>query len=349
MDYTFDFESYAFANGKPDCRAHIRTHIEDFQVKENLAFTPTEEGEHVFLNIEKTAANTRWVADKLAEFCGLKPLAIGFAGLKDRHAVATQWFSVHLPGKEPPDWGLFAPQGVRIITQARHNKKLRRGALSHNDFRIVIRNLSGNVSGLNNRASVVAAEGVPNYFGPQRFGSGGGNLAKALAMFSATVKSRKRNKHDLYYSAARSFLFNAVLSHRVATGTWRQAVPGEVLMLDGSHSIFQVDAPDEPIQRRLDTHDIHCTGPLWGVSGNIAAGEARELEIHALAPFAEFRRGLEELGLKHDRRALRVRPHNFRFEHTEPDAAVISFSLPAGGYATSVLRELFLFSDCSHS
>lgn len=329
-----------FAHGQPALSGRLRAVPEDFQVHEEIPFTLDGVGEHVWLWVRKRGANTDWVARRLAEWAGVPLSAVSYAGLKDRHAVTEQWFSVHLPGRPEPDWSANPDPDFTVLNAVRHSRKLRRGTLSGNAFRITLRDLDGDPAELAARLQQVAATGAPNYFGEQRFGHEGGNLEHAEAMLRGVLKVRDRHQRGLYLSAARSALFNAVLARRVVEGAWNQPLPGEVLMLDGSHSIFAVADVDETIRQRIATFDLHPTGPLWGAGALRSSGPVRALEEAVAATLPVFRDGLAAAGLEQERRALRLAVRNATLEFPEPGAAVLGFRLPAGAYATTVLREL---------
>lgn len=334
-----------YVDGQPRLQGRLRTAPEDFQVREELDFTLDGIGEHVWLWVRKRGANTDWVAKRLAERAGISANAVSYAGLKDRHAVTEQWFSVHLPGKADPDWEANPHPDFTVLNAVRHSRKLRRGALSGNAFRITVRDLEGDPAELAARLERVAADGVPNYFGEQRFGREAGNLERAAAMFSGREKVRDRHQRGLYLSAARSALFNAVLAQRVVEGSWNRALPGEVLMLAGSHSIFTVEEIDETICQRVAAFDVHPTGPLWGAGELRSSGPVRELEEAATATSPIFRDGLAAAGLTQERRALRLMIGEAKLECPEPRTAILDFRLPAGAYATTVLRELLVALD----
>jgi tRNA pseudouridine13 synthase len=333
-------DSLPFAQGQPYVKGRIRTSPEDFQVREVLDFPLDGSGEHVWLWVRKRGANTDWVAKQLAAQAKVPPGAVSYAGLKDRHAVTEQWFSVHLPGKADPDWSTDPQPDFTVLQAVRHSRKLRRGALSGNTFHITIRDLEGDPAELANRWRRITAVGVPNYFGEQRFGREAGNLERAEAMFTGQAKVRDRHQRSLYLSAARSALFNAVLAKRVIAETWNQALPGEVLMLAGSHSIFVANEVDETLRQRIAEFDLHPTGPLWGAGELPSGGAIRELEEEVAATLPLFCDGLAAAGLKQERRALRLIPKDAVLEFPDPGSAVFAFDLPAGAYATTVLREL---------
>jgi len=324
----------------PEISGTIRTAPEDFQVDEDLGFEPDGAGEHVFLKIRKRNANTDWVARQIARVAGVRPGDVSYAGMKDRNAVTTQWFSVQLPGRDMPDWTPLLSDNLQVLSSLRNSRKLRRGALRGNRFMLVVRGLSAASSELEQRLQRIALQGVPNYFGEQRFGQDAGNLDKAEAMFTGKLKVRDRHVRGLYLSAARSQLFNQVLSQRVAAGTWNRALPGEALMLEGTHIVFVADTVDATIEQRLAALDIHPTGPLWGRGLSLARGQALAIEQAALAGFEIFRSGLEQAGLSQERRALRLPVADFQWQFPGNDSVQLSFRLPAGAYATSVLREL---------
>ncbi len=327
-------------HAQPRLQGRLRAAPEDFQVREELRFTLEGSGEHAWLWVRKRDANTDWVARRLAERAGVPAGAVGYAGLKDRHAVAEQWFSVHLPGRPEPNWADIDEADFAVLKAVRHSRKLRRGALTGNAFRIVIRELDGDPAEMVERLGLIAAVGVPNYFGEQRFGREGGNLERAAAMLRGEEKVRDHHRRGLYLSAARAALFNAVLARRVTDRTWNRALAGEVLMLDGSHSIFDAAELDDALRQRVAEFDLHPTGPLWGTGELRSGGSVRELEEAVAATLPAFRDGLAAAGLRQERRALRLTARDATLEFPDARTAVLNFRLPAGAYATTVLREL---------
>lgn len=265
---------------------------------------------------------------------------VSYAGLKDRNAETTQWFSVWLPVQPEPDWSLLNDENIHVMEVSRHSRKLRRGSLNGNDFRILVRDVEGDDKDLQIRIKNIQKTGVPNYFGEQRFGSNGLNLEKAEAMFGG-VKIKDRFKRSMYLSAARSWIFNNLLSQRVESNTWSDAIPGDVMLLDNSRSYFLLNEADDEIEQRLSEHDIHPSGPLWGKGELLSKGDIKAAELLLQEKFPLYTKGLEEKGLKQERRSLRLSVSDLNIEYDMHSKTLsLSFGLPAGGYATSVLREI---------
>ncbi len=340
-----DWRDLAYAAGPPLATGRLRTSPEDFRVVEDLGFAPSGDGDHVLLRLRKRGANTDWVARQVAAAAGVSPGRVSFAGLKDRHAVTEQTFSILLPGKGMPDWSALESSDLQVLEAVRNRRMIRRGGLKGNRFILVVRDLAA-VGGaappraaMDARLETLRVVGVPNYFGPQRFGLGGGNLSRALAIFGGATESRSY-KRGLYVSAARSYLFNRVLSARVAAGSWNRALPGEAVALEGTRSFFVAEVVDEAISRRLQAMDIHPTGPLWGLGESPAQDEALRAERDALADLGEWRAGLEAYGARANRRALRVTLRDLDWRWLDDGSLELAFGLPPGAYATSALREL---------
>jgi len=308
-------------------------------VTEQLSFEPQGSGQHVYLNIEKRNLNTDQVAESLANFAGVKSVAIGYAGLKDRQAITSQWFSVDLAGKSEPTWSEFNTDHVHVISIRRHNRKLKRGAIRQNHFQITLRDYCAEKNELDQRLEMIKLQGVPNYFGEQRFGREESNLVQFEKLMNGETRRIKRHQRSLYLSAARSMLFNLILSQRVAGKTWCSILPGEVLMLDGSHSVFRVESIDESILKRIAIFDVHPTAPLWGKGELMSTGQARDLEMQILQPYTHWCDFLQKAGLSLQRRALRVKVMDLTWQWQGHDV-ILTFSLPSGSYATAVLREL---------
>jgi tRNA pseudouridine13 synthase len=328
--------SWRRAHGGPVVAARARSIADDFQVTEVLGFDLSDDGEHDFLLVEKSNANTLWVARGLARQAKVPVRDVGYAGLKDRHAKTVQWFSVRRASGAGTDWDALDLPGVRVLQIGRNQRKLRPGAHSGNEFRIALRE----VCGIDDRLQAVLQHcrdlGVPNYFGEQRFGREVGNIDLARALFAG--KRLKRDERSLAISAARSLLFNEMLDRRVGSGTWNTLLPGDVASLDGSGSVFAVDEPDDVLLRRCREFDIHPSGALWGRGEAGSRAAVAELEKSVAAEHPDLAAGLETHA-EQSRRALRLSLGNFRWT-LDGDVLWLEFFLTGGGYATAVLREI---------
>lgn len=292
------------------------------------------------LQIEKTNLNTDDVVLHLAKTAGIRKLDVGYAGLKDKQAVTTQWFSLYLPGKPMPDWDQFKQDGLKIIRISKNERKLKTGAITSNRFQIILNNVNADKSGFEQGIAAIKATGVPNYFGEQRFGHAEQNLFRARDMLQGK-KVKSRYLRGVYYSALRSFLFNHVLSHRVKTHTWNVGLDGEAMALNGSRAFFVAEKMDAELARRIRDFDIHPSGPLPGKeSGELVCADAQRLEQQLLQPYADLCSGLVKSGLLAQRRSLRLPVADLEFDWLGDDRIQLDFSLPSGTYATSVLREL---------
>lgn len=333
------------AAGTPVLSARIRTAPEDFFVEEIDGFEASGSGEHLLLTVEKRGMNTAFAAKRIAAWAGVGEAAIGYAGLKDRHAVTRQRFSVHLPKRVAPDIDALQSDDLRVLAHVWHAKKLPRGALAGNRFVLRLREVTGDRAAIEDRLRTISDQGVPNYFGEQRFGRGGGNVVNALAMFAGRRVHRDQRTHLL--SAARSELFNRVLAARVAEGSWNRPLAGEVWMLDGSRSVFGPEPWNEALAERLARFDIHPSAPLWGQGALRSTEKALEMEQRVLSEemSLKLRSGLEKAGLRQERRATRLRPQALLWEWWEAGDLQLAFALPSGAYATTVLAELGEIAD----
>ncbi|QUN04830.1 tRNA pseudouridine(13) synthase TruD [Shewanella yunxiaonensis] len=327
--------------GKPHSCGNLRTYNEDFLVQELLPFAPTGEGEHHLLHIRKSGLNTAAVAEMLAKFAGVHPKEVTFAGQKDKNAVTEQWFGIRIPGKETPDWQQLNADNLQVLASHRHSKKLRIGALTGNRFTLILRELS-DPDDVQKRLQQIREHGVPNYFGEQRFGHQGGNITKAREMLAGR-KVKDRNKRSLYLSALRSMLFNAVTSTRLSQHS-QALLAGDCVMLAGSNSFFVAEQWDEVLKRRLAEQDIQLSAPLWGRGTPLCTGDALAFESRVLEAYADDLKGLEDVGLSQERRPLFLCPQAMSWSLI-PEGLKVSFVLPAGAYATSVLREVLDYTD----
>jgi tRNA pseudouridine13 synthase len=298
-------------------RATLKRLNEDFIVTELPLQLPCGEGEHIWLDIEKNGANTAFVAQQLAEAAGVQERDVGYAGLKDRYAITRQWFSIYLPKGETPELTQLQHPEFKVLRQSRHVKKLRPGDLQGNRFHIVLRDVNGERDAMEANLRAVASQGVPNYFGAQRFGFGGGNVEQGRAMLAREVRVRDPKKKGIYLSAVRSFVFNEVLALRIQQGLWGKTLPGDVM-----------DEAGRP------------TGPLWGRGRVVTTDQAQALENGVAERHATLCDGMEHAGLDQERRALVASPTEMSWGWPQAHQLVLRFALPAGNYATSVLNEI---------
>lgn len=330
----------AYAFGVPTAHAILKATPADFQVEEQLDLDLTGTGEHLWLWIEKQGLNTEEVASRLSKAAHIPLRAISYAGLKDRQAITRQWFSLHLPGKADPDLSPLAGDGISVLRTTRHNRKLQRGAHKGNRFVICLTELTGDIEQLKQRIEQVAAQGVPNYYGLQRFGREGFNVLKAQEFAQQNILPEKRNVRSRLLSSARSYLFNQVLNQRVKEQTWNQILAGDLVGFTGSKSFFPASelAADDP---RLALLDIHPTAMLWGEGELPCGAQTHKLEQQVAEQNLALCQWLEHAQLKQERRITRL-PVSQLHAAFSGQQVVLSFSLPVGCFATVVLRELFV-------
>ncbi|SUC10885.1 tRNA pseudouridine synthase D [Pasteurella canis] len=316
--------------------ALLKAECADFIVKEYLGYDMAGEGEFVAVKVRKTDCNTLFVGEKLAQFVGISARHMGYAGLKDRKAVTEQWFSLHMPGQPTPDFSRFQCDGVEILAVTRHNRKIRIGSLDGNYFEILLRGVKA-TDELNIRLENVKKSGFPNYFTEQRFGRDGYNLTQALRWAEGEIKVKDRKKRSFYLSAARSEVFNLVVSERIKLQLAQQILPKDILQLQGSHSWFQTTEKDDfaALQVRLENQDILLTAPLIGEQ-NLSA---TEIENRLVEQNQVLLKLMAQERIKAARRPILMQPQELRWEFVEQGLRLY-FYLPAGSYATALIREL---------
>lgn len=335
-----DVYQLAYQHGKPQGRGVLKANPEDFVVTEDLGFAPDGEGEHLLVRIVKKGCNTRFVAEALAKFLKVHAREVSFAGQKDKHAVTEQWFCVRLPGKAMPDLSAFTQEGCQVLEYARHKRKLRLGALKGNHFTLVLREVTHREE-MEARLRAVREEGVPNYFGPQRFGIGASNLLQAQRWGETATPPRERNKRSFALSAARSALFNQIVSERLGKPEFNQVVDGDALQLAGRGSWFVASAEELPeLQARVEAKALLITAALpgsgeWGTQREALACEQRAVENETALQTLLTREKVEAA-----RRAMRLFPQALSWEWRDDATVDLRFWLPAGSFATSVVREL---------
>ncbi|KTC88526.1 tRNA pseudouridine(13) synthase TruD [Legionella cincinnatiensis] len=329
--------------GLPKSRAVFKNTPEDFQVNEFFDSPFTGQGEHILLKIEKRGLTTEEVVKSLAKLLHKPIKSIGYAGLKDRQALTTQWLSIHAPGEIIPEIEHYAASGWRVLECTRHHKKLRPGFLTGNQFVICLREVS-HLEALQQRIAQIKEFGVPNYFGEQRFGREAGNLSKAEEMLVHGRKVKDRFLKGIYSSAARSWLYNLILSQRVIENCWNTPLPGDVIQLSGSNSIFVIDEVSEELLQRIRDKDISPASPLPGISKQKARDKALELINKIYTNWQSWLNGLVLLGLEEAWRANILHVEQLKCI-IQNNLVELSFVLPAGSYATAVLRELCYYQD----
>ncbi len=325
---------------------HLRVQASDFVVIEHHDMTFTGVGEHWWFKIQKTNSNTAWVATQLASACKIPARQVGYAGLKDRHAVTQQWFSVQLPKiKDLAAVKDRLPDEVEIIEEHWHQSKIKTGQLKHNEFNLIIRDMVGDKQSINEHIERVKQQGVPNYFGPQRFGHHMGNVTQAEDWFSGRRKINNKKMRGLLLSTARSHIFNTILAERIKTGYWLHPMTGDIVQLDQSHSWFPItEAETAELNHRLNTFDLHLTAALWGDDELPVTDQCAEFEQHIADQFPLYQQGLAQHRLKHDRRAMRLQVNDLQYQWDQDDLKLY-FKLVPGAYATSVVREICHTTD----
>ena len=320
----------------PKQTALLKAECADFVVKEQLGYDMSGDGEFVAVKVRKTDCNTLFVGEQLAKFAGISARNMSYAGLKDRKAVTEQWFSLQMPGQPTPDFSQFSLEGVEILDVTRHQRKIRIGSLQGNHFEILLRNAE-ETDELKERLDFLAKNGFPNYFTEQRFGRDGNNLTQALRWANGEIKVKDRNKRSFYLSAARSEIFNLIVSKRMELNLAQQILVGDVLQLNGSHSWFVVDESEDlaQLQQRLAQQDVLLTAPLIGEEEKSAVDFEHEIFAQHQALFALMR----QERMKAARRPMLMQPQHFQWLF-EPNGLRLQFVLPAGSYATALIREL---------
>lgn len=321
-------------------KASFKLHDDDFQVDEVLGFDPSGDGEHCLLWIEKRGRNTNDVATDLAERLGIRRRLVSHCGLKDKHAVTRQWFSIHLPGKPSPTADDLDIDGVQVLSVTRNLRKLQRGAHDANRFTIRLRDFCVAKDSVAQRWHGMSTRGVPNYFGPQRFGHNGANVDRAVKMFASENEVKDRALRGILISAARSFLFNTVVAARVSNGTWDAPRSGEVYGFANNRSLVLPSNLHGDEGQRFADGNLELTAPLWGQGDLQSEDETEQLEQAVIQQQTQLATGLQQLNLRQERRVMRLKPTNSRLTWETDSQLVLRFQLPKGTYATTMLREL---------
>ena len=316
---------------------------EDFLVDEEPLYAATGEGAHTFVRVEKRLRNTEEVARALARLAGVRPAEVGYAGRKDRVAIARQWLSV--PGLDPEQARGFEGDGFRVLEAVRHPHKLRTGQLRANRFELLVRELSpSQVERAEARLLALVQLGLPNRFGAQRFGRDGRNAEAARALLDRGEAGRDRRAARFLLSALQAEVWNACLAAR--TLPLDQVEAGEVAFLHESGASFVVEDVEREAARAA-CFEISAAGPIFGTRLLPAAGAPaqRERELFTAHGIPDPLRLPPGLRLRGARRPFRVRPEAAHCEPVGADGARLCFTLPPGSYATVLVEELFAGAD----
>jgi tRNA pseudouridine13 synthase len=344
---TLEFNTLFPTRSTITATGNIRTTPEDFQVTELNEIELSGEGEHLWLYIQKTSNNSIWVSKQLANVCQVPQKQVAFAGQKDRHAITKQWFSIQLPKISKPEKIQSAlGDGIQIIKSGKHSRKIKTGQLDANAFEIIIRDIKGDKSQIEQNITSIIQDGVPNYFGSQRFGHDMGNIAKCQEWFAGNYKVKSRNLKSLLISTARSHIFNLIVAKRIEQNTWDKSISGDILQLDKSHSWFpSSDASSDELQKRLKEFDIHLSAAMWGEDLVQSQDECAQLENSIAKDFPIYQKGFEKFRLKQDRRAMRICPLEFKHLWQDANTLQLNFKLLPGAYATGIMREILSVID----
>lgn len=347
MKLAYQFENLRLLYPPLDLKANLKTIPDDFIVDEIMPVVMSGDGEHNWLHITKQGANTDFVAQQLARFAGVNASAVSYAGLKDRNAVTSQWFSVHLPGQADPQWQELQHDEFTINQIHRHSRKLKRGALSANRFKITLRQLEGDKKLWQQRLEMIQQYGVPNYFGLQRFGHQMNNLYRAAELIEKNkIRRLKPHKRSIFLSAMRSWIFNQIVSRRIEQDSFSKPQAGDVFMLADSQACF-TEALTPALEQRLLDKDIHLTAAMWGRGELMSSESVATVERLVASEYRAFSEALEKAGMKQERRSMRLLPVNMQWQFEEDNSLVVSFELTKGSYATVVFRELANVADVS--
>jgi tRNA pseudouridine13 synthase len=342
-----------FTADLPGTGGELRSDPADFEVEEIPAYAPTGEGSHVFAWIEKRGLTTFQAMRALAGAVGVHERDVGSAGMKDRHAVTRQFLS--FPPPVTPEALLAARiDGVSVMSAVRHAHKLRTGHLRGNRFRLTVRGVGLAADAAAERATGVLARlaeppGSPNWYGEQRFGARGDNAAAGRAL----LRSRRRGGREarLLISAYQSELFNRYLERRIADDTYRRVIGGDILVLASGGMFATTDpAVDQP---RLESGELIPTGPMFGHSMRepVLASEAGTREASILNEEGITPADFKPLGplAPGTRRPIAVVVAAAAVDAIAPDAIQVAFELPAGAYATAVMREIIKTAEINET
>lgn len=350
-------DSLSYVQGKPATSAVLKQQFTDFRVDEQLGFEPSGAGDHLFVHLRKTDLGTTEVARLLADSTGISQRDVGYSGMKDRRGECSQWFSLKLAQDAATETKLqrLESDQLQLLDLQRNNRKLRIGSHRGNQFTLLLRDCVGEPAEFERRLRGLATHGMPNYFGPQRFGRQMSNLQQVTELFQLDGQDNGQTgrragggqrKRGMLYSAARSYLFNQVLSRRIEEDSWDSYIIGDVLNLDGTDRFFAVPPGewDEVLEQRLRDMDIHLTGLMPGLpkaqDKYATVGQAADIEDAVCQNYPLLLAGLKEHGVQAGRRSLRCAIRDMQWSWPNEGQLQVQFTLPRGAYATSLLREL---------
>jgi len=314
---------------------------EDFVVDEMPLYAASGQGDHWYVRLRKRERTTAELRTAVAAASGVPERELGHAGMKDKQAVTSQWLSVPAARAKPPaEWQL--PEAFTLLDVTRHGNKLRIGHLSGNRFKIrLVDVMPGARDALAPLCERIAAQGIGNYFGSQRFGLGQRNLETGLILLErGRLGPRAGQRGKFLSSVIQSEIFNRYLTLRSELGRDR-LLPGDVVRLEGSRALFVVEDAEREAAR-LAARDIHLTGPMLGPKMKESQGRPRELEVAVTESLGLGPAALSALGRSAPgtRRDLILRPEALDWRAAEDGSLTVEFNLPAGAYASLIIRAL---------
>jgi tRNA pseudouridine13 synthase len=328
----------------PGIGGAIKQSPDDFRVTEQPLYEPDGEGQHLYVRLRRRGMTTEAVSTRLQEHANVDDVAIGYAGKKDKNAVATQTFSVDLPGRaaEPVVDAIEADEQLTLVEHAWHRNKLQRGHLIGNAFEVVIRDVDASDPQSKARDIIdrLQGHGLPNYYGPQRFGADQGNARRGLNLIRGEHLGAPRWKRQLFKNAYQSALFNRWLTARIDRGDFDTLLAGDIAKKTDTGGLFTVEDLEQE-KPRYERGDITYTGPMYGGDLWWASDDAAEHERQILDASDTTADDLGQAGLAGSRRRARIVLDHVSVEPTDPpDSLRLQFTLPKGAYATILLREL---------
>jgi tRNA pseudouridine13 synthase len=337
--------------------ATIRAQPGDFKVDEIPAYSPSGEGDHLFVSFRKTGLDTAWAVRCIALALGVDASEAGWAGMKDRHAVTTQTasFFIRADAYELADVAkkLEGLEGIEVLATQRHGHKLKTGHLRGNRFCVTLREVAADAFETMERGlDEIRVCGVPNAYGTQRFGRDGDNAERALRWLNGRERAPKSKKlRRLLFSALQSQMFNQVLDQRVADGSWRTPMLGDLVQKHDSGGVFVVGDDDlDDARARAEQRLLSPTGPMFGAKMRWPSGAPEAMErgvLEAKIKDPDLLPRNKTLG-RGARRSLRLIVDELEYRSDPTDGSlVVSFVLPKGGYATTVLSTVCALRDAT--